>query len=132
MSTAVVFRDTVEEIGGIETLKNPLTIVEVLSASTGAFDRGRKFDHYKTLSSLRGDLLLWQDRPRADHLLPPGRRQLGADDRRRTGCCNCLAQDRTGSVVGGPVREVDFPPVSDTFEPDLTPPDSHPAGSRIR
>ena len=57
----------IEKIGGLDTLKNPLTIVEVLSKSTEPFDRGRKFDHYKTIRSLRGYLLLWQDRPRADH-----------------------------------------------------------------
>jgi len=57
----------VETIGGVDTLKNPLTIVEVLSKSTEPFDRGRKFDHYKTVRSLKGYLLLWQDRPRADH-----------------------------------------------------------------
>jgi Uma2 family endonuclease len=57
----------IEKIGGLDTLKNPLTIIEVLSKSTEPFDRGRQFDHYKTIRSLRGYFLLWQDGPRADH-----------------------------------------------------------------
>jgi Uma2 family endonuclease len=57
----------IETIGGLDTLKNPTLVVEVLSKSTEPFDRGRKFDHYKMIRSLKGYLLLWQDRPRADH-----------------------------------------------------------------
>jgi Uma2 family endonuclease len=36
-----------------DTLLNPSLIVEVLSPSTEAYDRGRKFEHYKTIGSLR-------------------------------------------------------------------------------
>src|SRR4051812_40698878 len=40
-----------------DTLLNPVLVVEVLSPSTEAYDRGRKFDHYKTIESLREYLL---------------------------------------------------------------------------
>jgi Uma2 family endonuclease len=40
------------------TLVNPSMIVEVLSASTEAYDRGPKFKHYRTIESLREYLLV--------------------------------------------------------------------------
>lgn len=41
---------------------NPVTIGEVLSLSTEAYDRGRKFQHYREIDSLRHYLLISQDR----------------------------------------------------------------------
>lgn len=49
-----------------DTLLNPVLLVEVLPPSTEAYDRGRKFDHYKTLDSLRDYLLIATDRLHAD------------------------------------------------------------------
>jgi Uma2 family endonuclease len=49
-----------------DTLTNPTLIVEVLSPSTEAYDRGRKFDHYRSLPSLREYLLVASDRVHAD------------------------------------------------------------------
>jgi Uma2 family endonuclease len=50
----------------LDTLLNPHLIVEVLSSSTEAYDRGRKFEHYQTIESLREYLLVASDRMRAD------------------------------------------------------------------
>jgi Putative restriction endonuclease len=36
-----------------DTVLNPTLLVEVLSKSTEAYDRGKKFDHYRTIPSLR-------------------------------------------------------------------------------
>lgn len=44
-------------------LVNPRVIVEVLSPSTEGYDRGRKFDHYRSLASLAEYVLIAQDRP---------------------------------------------------------------------
>ncbi len=52
--------------GTRDTLLNPTLIVEALSPSTEAYDRGRKFEHYKTLASLREYVLLSTDRVHAD------------------------------------------------------------------
>jgi Uma2 family endonuclease len=41
-----------------DTLLNPVLIVEVLSPSTEAYDRGAKFKHYRTIGSLREYLLI--------------------------------------------------------------------------
>lgn len=44
-----------------DTLLNPTLIIEVLSRTTEAFDRGRKFDHYASISSLQEYVLVAQD-----------------------------------------------------------------------
>ena len=49
-----------------DTVVNPFLIVEVLSESTQAYDRGKKFDQYRTLPSLREYLLVSQDAPRIE------------------------------------------------------------------
>jgi Uma2 family endonuclease len=46
---------------------NPTLIVEVLSESTAAYDRGEKWSHYQTIDSLKDYLLVCQDRPRVEH-----------------------------------------------------------------
>jgi Uma2 family endonuclease len=46
-----------------DTLLNPTVLVEVLSPSTEAYDRGAKFEHYRRLASLRDYVLISQDRP---------------------------------------------------------------------
>lgn len=52
------------ELGGDEfdVLLNPGLIVEVLSPSTEAYDRGRKFEQYRALESLRAYLMVSADR----------------------------------------------------------------------
>lgn len=45
-----------------DTVLNPILIVEVLSPSTKDYDRGEKFEHYHTLTSLREYILIAQDK----------------------------------------------------------------------
>lgn len=45
---------------------NPILIVEVLSDSTEAYDRGEKFAHYRRLPSLRECVLVSQHKPRIE------------------------------------------------------------------
>ncbi len=52
-----------------DTLLNPAMVVEVLSDSTEAYDRGAKFEHYKQLASLREYLLIDQRRPRVERFV---------------------------------------------------------------
>lgn len=47
-----------ETIGGVKVLTNPALIIEILSDSTEAFDRGAKFTHYKSIPSFREYLLI--------------------------------------------------------------------------
>ncbi|AKT41730.1 Uma2 family endonuclease [Chondromyces crocatus] len=48
------------------TLVNPVLLVEVLSPSTEAYDRGEKFAHYRRLPSLREVVLVSQSRRRVE------------------------------------------------------------------
>src|SRR5437868_44022 len=48
---------------------NPILIVEVLSESTAAFDRGKKFQAYQQLESLQEYLLVAQDEYIVEHYL---------------------------------------------------------------
>ena len=50
-----------------DTLLNPIVVVEVLSPSTEAYDRGDKFAHYRQLQSLQEYVLVSQDKVRVDH-----------------------------------------------------------------
>jgi Uma2 family endonuclease len=58
-----------EEIGGVDALVNPQLIVEVLSPSTEAYDRGDKFTHYTSIPTLSEYLLVAQHRPHVTHLV---------------------------------------------------------------
>jgi Uma2 family endonuclease len=49
-----------------DTVLNPTVIVEVLSPSTEAYDRGKKFEHYRRIESLREYVLVSQDSPRIE------------------------------------------------------------------
>jgi Uma2 family endonuclease len=54
--------------GREDTLLNPVVIVEVLSNSTEAYDRGLKFEFYKRVEALRDYVLVAQDRTLVEHL----------------------------------------------------------------
>ncbi|ETX04060.1 MAG: hypothetical protein ETSY2_31015 [Candidatus Entotheonella gemina] len=55
-----------------DTLLTPTVIVEVLSPSTEAYDRGEKFAHYRRLASLQDYLLVAQDKVRIEHYVRQG------------------------------------------------------------
>jgi len=46
----------------MDTLLNPVLIIEVLSPSTEGYDRGAKFAHYRRMEYLREYVLIAQDR----------------------------------------------------------------------
>lgn len=65
--TATCPAPSYERIGGINAITNPQLIVEVLSMSTEAYDRGDKFTEYKSVASFREYLLVAQHRPHITH-----------------------------------------------------------------
>jgi Uma2 family endonuclease len=65
--TALCDQPRYEKIGGLDALVNPSLIVEVLSDSTEAYDRGDKFTHYKSIGSFTEYLLIAQHRPHVTH-----------------------------------------------------------------
>lgn len=52
-----------------DTLLNPTLIVEVLSESTKDYDRGGKFEHYRSLASLSEYVLIAQDKHHVEHFV---------------------------------------------------------------
>ena len=62
----VVCGDT--ELDGVDlnAVVNPSVLVEVLSRTTEAYDRGEKWAHYRTIPSLQAYLLVDQLRPRVE------------------------------------------------------------------
>jgi Uma2 family endonuclease len=52
-----------------DTLLNPTVLIEVLSESTEAYDRGKKFEHYRTLASVSDYLLIAQDQHKIEHFM---------------------------------------------------------------
>ena len=54
------------EDAAVDTLLNPVLIIEVLSESTERYDRGAKFTHYRSLASLREYLLISQNEYRVE------------------------------------------------------------------
>lgn len=50
-----------------DTLTNPTVIVEVLSESTRDYDLGRKFEHYRTIETLRDYITVDQDTVKVTH-----------------------------------------------------------------
>ncbi len=59
-----------------DTLLNPSLIIEVLSDSTEAYDRGEKFAHYRKLDSLKEYVLVAQDKMRFEHYARQGEKWL--------------------------------------------------------
>ncbi|HEX8096571.1 MAG TPA: Uma2 family endonuclease [Pyrinomonadaceae bacterium] len=59
----------------VDSLLNPTLIIEVLSESTEAYDRGKKFGFYRTIESLAEYLLVAQDECRVEQYVkrPDGR-----------------------------------------------------------
>lgn len=50
-----------------DVLINPTVLVEVLSPSAEAYDRGRKFSQYQRIASLTDYILIAQEEPHIDH-----------------------------------------------------------------
>ncbi len=63
-TTVVCGKSELKKHKGLETLLNPTVIVEVLSPTTADYDKGAKFEHYRTINSLQEYILVWQDKKR--------------------------------------------------------------------
>ena len=69
---AVACGDIQFEDAELDILLNPTLIVEVLSPSTEAADRGGKFAAYRTIPSLQAYVLIAQDQPLVEHFQRQG------------------------------------------------------------
>lgn len=50
-----------------DVILNPVLIVEVISPSTEGYDRGKKFDSYRSIPSFREYLIVHQDRRHVEY-----------------------------------------------------------------
>lgn len=66
---AITCGDIEFERNGFDTLLNPVVIIEILSKSTEAFDRGDKFAYYRLIPSLQEYILISQKKYRIERFL---------------------------------------------------------------
>jgi Uma2 family endonuclease len=59
-------KEIIEKYEDLDTLINPVLIIEILSDSTEAYDRGKKFQHYQFIDSLAEYILIAQDSVRVE------------------------------------------------------------------
>ena len=55
-----------------DTLLNPVLLIEILSDSTESYDRGKKFQHYRSIETLREYVLVAQDEARIEKYVKSG------------------------------------------------------------
>ena len=60
------------EDDAFDTLLNPTVVIEILSPSTAAYDKGKKFESYKQIESLQEYILISQDRVNVERHLRLG------------------------------------------------------------
>lgn len=94
-----------------DTLLNPQVIVEVLSPSTERFDRGKKFEDYRAIVSLREYILVSQETPTVERFFRESTtgpwtlaEHHGLDDVFRIDALNCHL------ALKDVFRKVEFPP----------------------
>lgn len=77
----------------LDTLLNPTVVLEVLSPSTEAYDRGEKFAQYRRIESLREYVLVAQDQMRIEHYRREGAEWVLAEISDADGTLNLAAID---------------------------------------
>ena len=113
----------------VDTLLNPRVVFEILSPSTEAYDRGKKFENYRTIASLREYVLIAQDHASVEKFVRPkdaGPWEWTAqnDLKDMLILSSCNASIRIADIYAG----IDFPPptIADvapfTVFPDRMPP----------
>ncbi len=78
-----------------DTLLNPTVIVEVLSDSTEAYNRGEKFAHYRRVESLQEYLLVAQDCVRIEHYVRQGTQWVLSETNNLDESVHCATIDCT-------------------------------------
>ena len=73
---AVVCDEPRFEDNALDTLINPIVVIEVLSPSTEAYDRGEKSVRYRQLESLQEYILISQDTVQVEHYLRQGKQWI--------------------------------------------------------
>jgi Uma2 family endonuclease len=98
--------------GQSDTLLNPTVIVEVLSSSTEAYDRGDKFVHYRRLESLQDYLLVSQETARVEHYVRQEEKWMLSEASALTDTVH-LASVQCDLTLGDIYDKVQFPNITD-------------------
>jgi len=107
-----------EIMGGLQVLLNPQMIIEVLSPSTEAFDRGAKFTYYKSISSLREYLLIATRFPHVSHFVKQGENEWVNRDANGLDSTITLPTFGVDLELAEIYLEVVFPELPDDLSPD--------------
>jgi Uma2 family endonuclease len=83
-----------------DTLLNPTLIVEVLSESTAAYDRGGKFAHYRKLATLMEYVLITPTKPHIEHYHTTAGPAMAARRGRGPARHHTLSRHRLSSIPG--------------------------------
>ena len=104
----------------VDTLLNPTVIVEVLSPTTAAYDRGDKFRHYRRIDSLREFVLISQDRMMVERYTRQGKDWVLSD---MTDPDQVLKLESIGCQIplGRIYAKIKFPEPGAAEEPTLHP-----------
>lgn len=99
-----------ETVSGLELLLNPQVIIEVLSPSTEAFDRGAKFTYYKSIPSLREYVMIATEDPYVTQLVKKSDDEWSIQDNRGLDAVLLLRTFDVEIPLTAIYFEVDFPP----------------------
>lgn len=107
-----------EIMGCLQVLINPQMIIEVLSPSTEAFDRGAKFTYYKSIPSLREYLLISAQMPQVSHFTKQGENEWVNRDRSEVESAIMLPTFGVDLLLSEIYLDVEFPEMPDDLSPD--------------
>ena len=82
-----------------DTITNPIVIFEILSKSTEAYDRGKKFDSYRLFPSLREYVLINQNEMPVEHFYKSEKGQWVFRDYRDEESLNLLSIDSKVAIA---------------------------------
>ena len=116
--TVVCGKRMQEVMGGLELLINPQIIIEVLSPSTEAFDRGAKFTYYKSIPSLKEYLLIAKNRPHVSHFMKQGENEWINRDANGIESSIMLPTLSVDLQLSEVYLDVVFPELQDNLSPD--------------
>jgi Uma2 family endonuclease len=94
-----------------DTLLNPQVIIEVLSESTEAYDRGHKFAQYRKVESLREYVLISQNQYRIEQFVRQEGSQWLYSETSDPGAVARLSSIECELRVADVYEKVEFPPV---------------------
>jgi len=89
-------------------LTNPVWIFEILSSTTEAYDRGVKFEHYQSISTLKHYVILAENRPHIEHYQKVGQSEWRLQSLKGSNVIWELSEFSTSVSIGEFYHKVDY------------------------